>query len=283
LNNEIGELTVQEISGKKVYIVMKHQAVLEAWADIRKTLSKAPILITLDHHTDTILAFNRHLCVSGRHKVDAQSWEHIFALAEEDCQKIKVNDRASVIDAVGRLNNDEHIDAAIRAGIIDHAYVISYSESYGEPRVADGEAYERPYNGIFQLKSGCTVGCKPSTHTDDCYLEHSAQAIETIYLQDKLNTIRRMSQALGISNVLEERFVFDVDLDYFHSARSIAPKDPTRFYDLIRRAIAITVATESRFVQSERLPGESITADWLLERLKEHIHQAQKGAGGPNV
>jgi len=46
------------VSGKAVYEFESHNAALLAWADIRRRSGPLePILITLDHHTDTRAAF----------------------------------------------------------------------------------------------------------------------------------------------------------------------------------------------------------------------------------
>jgi hypothetical protein len=135
--------------------------------------------------------------------------------------------------------------------------------------------YDVPESKIFHVGSGCAVGCEKRSHDEECDTEHRAQAIESHYLQVKLEQIKEMALTFGITDVLNQAFVLDIDLDYFGSDRSIAPRDPAVFYNLIRRSVAITIATEPRFVRLERLPGETITAETLLPQLKQHIARAQ--------
>lgn len=69
-------------------------------------------------------------------------------------------------------------------------------------------------------------------------------------------------------------YILDVDLDYFQTRKSIEPEDARTFYRLIRESGIITVALEPACVESGRLEGETITSDFLLARLLEHIEKA---------
>jgi hypothetical protein len=83
-----------------------------------------------------------------------------------------------------------------------------------------------------------------------------------------------MSATVGIDDITNQPFILDVDLDYFHTEKSIEPNDPTVFYELIKKAYVITVATEPKFIGYEKLRGENITADSLLKRLLKHFEKA---------
>lgn len=282
-------MNVEVISGKKAFVVTKHHFVLQAWAELRQTLPTAPILITLDHHTDTAPAFRAHLHRTRMHDPQVHGIDHFCRLMDQKLHRIDYHNPQSIVDAVLHLNHDEHIHAAIQAGILNHAYAISYSDFCGTPRrqfrhmsseeraaaffsLGDDDApFDLPPDRIFHVPSECAVDCPATTHTDACYVEHSAQAIENDYLARKFVHIAEMSAVFGIANVLDHPFILDIDLDYFHSARSIEPKNPSLFYELIRRAIAVTIATEPDFVGYERLSGETITAELLLARLRQHI------------
>jgi hypothetical protein len=282
-------MITEQIGEKPVYIVTSHHEVLVAWAAIRQTLSHSPILITLDHHTDTVLAFRHHLCSSNNYFTTSAA--RFTELADEECHKIDYRNLAIVRDAVSRLQNDEHIDAAIRAGIIDQAYAITYS-AVGTCRVRyehltleqrqilfgsidlDNCQYEPPFTRIFEVATNCYPGCPNEEHTDACHPELYARSIDTQNLQNKFETINEMSRAFGIDNILDQKYILDIDLDYFHSAKSIAPNDAQMFYNLIRRAVAITIATEPHYVEACKLAGETITSDYLLGKLKAHIAKA---------
>lgn len=252
------------IGQKPVYVVAKHQFVLSPWAEVRRQLAKPPILITLDHHTDTRFAFGT-FAYSQKHYDDRGSAITPEKVIRTELERINFEDPRTIEAAISHLENDEHISAAIESRILDHAYAITFREEKGDPLA------ER----IFHVPPGCWVGCTASQHDQACHVEQSAQAIESKYLASKLQCIAEISPSFGVSNVLDESFILDIDLDYFHSERSILPKDSSLIYRLIQRSIAITIATEALCVFSHRLPGESITPDWLLQKLKEHIRTAQ--------
>jgi hypothetical protein len=56
------------IKGKPVYIAEKHHHILEAWADYRNTVDEAPLLLSLDHHTDTREPFITYVCREYKHE-----------------------------------------------------------------------------------------------------------------------------------------------------------------------------------------------------------------------
>lgn len=100
---------------------------------------------------------------------------------------------------------------------------------------------------------------------------HSDLAIESEYLEAKLKVADEICRALGQLDFMKGKYILDIDLDYFRTEKSITPKDARTFYELIRNAEIITVALEPNFVALERLSGETITSDFLLLRLLEHI------------
>ena len=65
-----------------------------------------------------------------------------------------------------------------------------------------------------------------------------------------------------------------MDLDYFQTDKSIEPSDTTTFYELIKAARAITVATEPYWVRRRWLDETSASSDNLLEKLMRHFRAA---------
>ena len=284
------------IGSKDVYVVEEHNHAFEAWAAIRSGLAQAPILISLDHHTDSHTGFGYWLCRTGKIKL-GDSPDRAVELMANEVALVDRTKPSAVAEAAERLKNDEHIDAAIGAGIINHAYVINFQEYFGtrsneheawnaasegippflrEPEPSGPYSYSMPANRIFEIPAGCAVGCMRMPHTDDCQRPHYDQAIERIYLEERLRTLTQMAKAARIEDIFCEKYVLDIDLDYFHTTKAIAPDDPSIFYKMIKDAVAITIATEPRFVISTRLEGEAVDADYLLTKLKEHIHRATK-------
>ncbi|WP_442782876.1 UPF0489 family protein [Collimonas fungivorans] len=246
------------IGGKDVYIVNAHHFVLLPWADIRKKQATPPTLITLDHHTDTMPAF---CCY--RYKVAKGDPDAMEAMLPELITSIDWRDDRSLITAVGNLRYDEHIRAAVSSGILSRVFAINLTyETWTE------------HDGIYEVGAICAIGCDKAPHDNDCLDAHAAQVLESVYLDHELARANEMAQADGLSAAEAAPYILDIDLDYFHSERAINPDDPTTFYRLVRNAVAVTVALEPECVRELRCEGSNVTAEGLLEQLKQRIETA---------
>ena len=78
---------------------------------------------------------------------------------------------------------------------------------------------------------------------------------------------------------MERKYILDIDLDYFRTERAVHPTDTKTFYNLIRNAEAITIATEPEFIGYEKLPGENISSATLLPQIMNHIRTALSSNG----
>lgn len=101
-----------EINKKKLYIVENHHEVIEAW-EIYKNQNLN--VITLDTHTDTKLCFEN------------------YCYHNNTTSNILINNynnnRIEIKNIISKLKNDEHIDFAVRSGIVNKVFVISYNTS----------------------------------------------------------------------------------------------------------------------------------------------------------
>jgi hypothetical protein len=87
------------VGAKDVYTVASHHHVLKAWAEIRRGMAAPPNLITLDHHTDTLEPFLRHV---------GQRFEGFYDNSEE-----RTDATQALIQSID-FRNDESIDRAIQ-------------------------------------------------------------------------------------------------------------------------------------------------------------------------
>lgn len=287
----------QCINHKPVYVVGNHADAFYFWSKVRCSLGVPPLLLTLDYHTDTHRGFLGHLFLRynngsliSNKKVPEREYDKIIS-------NVDINSLNSISTATKKLKNDEQIDAAIKCGIINHAFVISYSmqhtRSIEEDRYIEDCSiknrlkqngvipakpihpltYKRPCNGIFIIEKGFPVGSTEKVYTDEYTRTHHDQAIESEYLCSKLSVIGEMSKAIDIADILNEKYILDIDLDYFRTNKSMNPNNADVFYMLIHKADVLTIALEPQFVEELRLDN-NIDANKLRLKLMDHIMKA---------
>lgn len=286
------------IADKDIYVFEDHATALSAWAEVRRRENVKPNLITLDCHTDTHQAFLQHFINENNY-----SFDDIAEKSMELCGKIDFSNPRSVEESVNKLKNDEHINAAVKSDILNYVFIISYhARSFFHPigplenkivyttdsrngtitlnkeekvndvtteyyyGIPEDRIYELPPSPGFNPPAGLTEQEHEQLHCD--------MAIEKEYLDCKIAMCNAMAFAFGVNDILSEDFILDMDLDYFRTAKSIEPTNPSTFYELIRRARAVTIALEPQFVIWERIEGQTITSDFLYPKLINHIENA---------
>lgn len=288
-------MDIQEynVKGKRVFVFEHHNLAPIAWNKCSQKNSLPPALITLDHHTDTHLAFLRHLH-SKRGGLASVPFAQCVAEANDACSKIK--SESDIKAAVSFLRNDEQIDFAIRSGVVSHAYVISHdtnpqfvmrSEEYKAwfsekvkpenlfrgivPHREPDLHYEMPENRIISLGNDHLYEMNIGYEKGRIDL-----SLEDVNLVARMEEISRINSSLfpGANYDVMDNFILDIDLDYFNTVASIHPNSSSVFYELIRRSQIITVATEDWFVEECRLEGEELNAPYLLEQGMLHIERA---------
>jgi hypothetical protein len=259
----------EEINGKTVYIVERHHQVLEAWAEIRRGLNSVPTLLSLDRHNDTRPGFGVHLIQQDVLTLDTLIHpECVVAAVTAECAKYNYQNPASIVEAIGHLRHDEHVDAAIRLGIIGRAFIIAFDQISVAQRDAEGSFEDRcdhtyvlPRERIFNY--------------DEMQDRYDADnSLETDWLYEKLGMMEEIAALDGDPDWRQPAFILDIDLDYFRTPKAIAPDDPMVFHAMISEARAITIALEPHCVHLAQL-GAPQTAAQLLAAIKAHIQAAQ--------
>jgi uncharacterized protein UPF0489 len=287
------------VAGKDVYIVSSHHHVLLAWAEIRKGASEPPNLITLDQHTDTHEPFLGYVYAQfGESKHEAEDEE---TARSSLIQGINIRNASSIVKAIHLLRNDEHIQTATLSGILNVAFVTSFegraTESEDEKEYDDTypfhtrrfnanipslrprpRRYTLPENRIFVLPHECWVGCNARPHNDECNYKVSCKILEADYLERQLGWAQEMAHSVGLSSLLSKPYILDLDLDFFHTEKSLAPDDPSVFHKLIRGAEAITIATEEEWTESCWLDAVPPQIDLMLQAIYDHVETASGGA-----
>ena len=104
---------------KRVYIVWSHHHAIKELFRYRECGSH---LLSFDYHTDFHEAFLRSSCASSSAQFGARPYtieKHNLVLEKH----IGCGDENALEAAVNDLRNDEHIDFAIRSGMIKRAFV----------------------------------------------------------------------------------------------------------------------------------------------------------------
>jgi hypothetical protein len=244
-----GEFCVERIiNNKQVFIEEEHHQVLRHWIGYRRDTSDIPFVITLDHHTDTRTAFHGLACRGMKHNTS-----NIIEFRESIFNSVHLDN----LDFINNLCNDEHINFATRKNIVSRVYISSFQTSYNGSQDSYNES-------VYHINSFCHSHCLKNIHDDDCTLIRYDKCIESEEL---------VRQILHVSEMHTDNYILDIDLDFFHTMRSIEPNDPSIFHRLIRGAAIITVATEPFYVNSLKIDQE-INSEYLLQRLLVHIDQA---------
>lgn len=275
------------VNRKNIFMVENHNEVVEFWFSESKKMDKKPALLTFDYHTDTHLAFLRY----NYNRLNGA--EHSILVNEANKMTRGNFTLDNMQEFVKLLRNDEHIDFAIRAGIISHAYVISYNlgtctikseemkqwekENLDIIKIITGQQTPKPnsYNYIMPKNSIIELG-KEHFNNMNIYEQKKEMdlSIDDKNLEYRISDIKVINQSIfGKDYDFTENFILDIDLDYFNTLESIKPKNFSVFYDLIRKAQVITIAKESFFIHECKL-DKNISPQYLIFNLFKHIRKA---------
>ena len=208
---------------KPFCIVEEHHQVLPFWSKIAGD-GLLDFTLTLDHHTDVLPAFSR---------MD---------------EKPEIN-RCDAEGAVSLLRHDEHIDWALRAGIMKRAIILSH-ENFTDP-----------------AHPAMKVICPELWPDTQAVLNSEPEAVlaagnvlETEYLKQALS-----------GEDLSGKYILDIDLDNFLCAKALTPADSSFFRGLVENAAGISISMERDWQKILRLKGETLSSDDILSMLEKLI------------
>lgn len=206
-------------------IVEEHHQVLPFWAEIAGD-GTLDFILTLDHHTDVLPAFSRLE------------------------NKPEIN-RSEPEKAVVLLRHDEHIDWALRAGIMKEAIILSH-ENFTEPahpamRVICPELWP---------ETQAILNSEPAA------VSAAEKVLEPEYLQYAV-----------FRNDLSKNYILDIDLDNFLCEKALHPEKPEFFLELANHAKGISISMERDWQRILRLKGETFTSNDILSMLETLIGQ----------
>jgi hypothetical protein len=217
-----------KIGGKTLSVSDYHHEVLTHWSMIKREAPERELFtLTLDHHTDVVEAFR------GNRRVSSGAWQ----------------DEKSVADAVGKLKHDEHIDWAVKSGLICAAAVVAHVDSTkpASDKIVVRRDSRFP-DEIIQLNQ------------PDAFRPLADRVLEDDFLEPLLKGFP-----------LERDFILDIDCDNFFSKKSLAPDEHRIFDALVRNCCGISISKESDYVRILQFSGEKLTGDGIAEQLVGYI------------
>lgn len=161
-------IDIRAVGGTRVAVFDSHNLALIPWADFAREVGKPVRLLTLDFHTDTMVAFRGYL---SRQRATWQEGFDLEASVQKRIAQVDLNDDRSLQLAAAELKHDEHIDAAIRLGIIETAFVIcsdrfnSGIESNEQIALEEATRTKYLFNGEEIWMPGTGVAEPPFTYT----------------------------------------------------------------------------------------------------------------------
>jgi hypothetical protein len=231
-------------------VVESHHHVLPHWAKYRSRLQRAPILLTLDHHTDTSPAFRKHLSNYTKGSVEFLNQQN------ELLSTMNFKNLTSVENAVQKLAHDEHITAALKADIISGAFVIAQN------------AIDTDRNTFAEHKICCFSALRETSRNAFESYEQD-RLLEADFLQNAFKHFCKVSPFFSSTDIfLKQDYILDIDLDYLNTFKVVEPKDASFIKEIANHAGLITVAKEPRHVSMCALE-EGLTADYLLQKLQQ--------------
>jgi hypothetical protein len=217
---------------KKICVVDFHHEVIRPWAEFRRGAPPPPV-VTLDHHTDVLPAFGRR---AGGNEAERSRRIAAFDFRSD----------AAVAEAIAGLRHDEHLDFALRTGLIARSVVVAHE------------------NFTVPAHPGITI-CRDAAFPDPQTMLNDPEVFRPV--ADRVLESEFLARNLA-GFALDGPFILDLDLDYFATAQAARPRDAAFFRRLAAAAGLITVSREADWVRLLRLPGETISAASLLDDLR---------------
>ena len=249
----------ETIGKKRVFFADAHHEVLEGWYDIFVELGrKKVIIISFDYHTDCHKAFLRHAFwnVKGN-RIAHPDDDEVERAIQKLISVIRLDTKSTIKDAIVHLKKDEHIDCAIRIGIVNNCFLNLGRNRHG---------IRLPNVHVFSFDL-CWPRCQKPIHDDDCELDKANLVIESKILKPRVTTIET-----AIGPLEESNLIIDIDLDIFNSKRAISATNADAFKTLLKCARAVTVARESGCVDELSLESsQGFNAVYLEAELRKII------------
>ncbi len=237
---------------KRVYITMSHHHVIKEWFRYQQT---GVHLLSFDYHTDFHEAFIRQNWNPLTHSCENNRTQYLTK--HIPCQDVNA--------AIKDLKNDEHIDFAIRSGMIEKAFVFSHDSNPGA-RVLSVPNREK-LDVQAQIVSYCEVWHPLATPLpyDDSTEANMSKIVTTDAV---LNEVVKTFCQYGFN---QANYILDFDCDFIRDKDAMTHGNLQTLKNLIDGAKAITIAREPSCVDecSKHTLSYGEVEDWLVALIKE--------------
>lgn len=284
------------VMNKRVYIVRSHHHAIKEWFRYRECGSH---LLSFDYHTDFQKAFLRSSCASSSALFGVRPYtiENHNLLLEKH---IGCGDESALEAAVNDLWNDEHIDFAIRSGMIKRAFVFSCIPStFNDGRVLDvppappivmsadqvqmmmllnslaPKVLREATESETDVSSGILVG-NSVEHGIVSFSEFRHPLLEgkdesenakLVTTDEVLNEVLKTFREHGFNR---DNYILDFDCDFIRDRGAMTHEQFQTLEGLIKGAKAITIAREPDCVvecSGQTLSYEDVEG-WLVTLIK---------------
>ncbi len=255
-----------DINNKSLFVVERHHEVLEAWNN-----AQGCNIFTLDYHTDTMPAFQTHSYLRTENKEYSLREAEMTRIEDELINNFKLGN-ITINSCIKKLKHDEHIDFAVRTGIANKVFSFG-SKTFGS-RSHNKRVFNEDCEGsycnepIIECTPLCLPNCKKTGHDIQCQKKFADGAIEEDFLLFGIKYIQHYESCFF------NKYILDIDLDYFNTEKAFKPSHPNMFHHLIRNSDIITIAKESSCVQTRKLANENIDSSKILDSIILHIKVA---------
>lgn len=241
---------------KRIFIVCSHHHVVKEWFSYK---GKGAHILSFDYHTDFRDAF---ISKSGD-----PSAGYAYSNTRYKTYLFKHIPCRDVDAAIEDLRNDEHIDFALKSGMIEKAFVFSHNSN----TFRDGRVLSVP-NGREQLVHARIFSYCEKWHplaTPQPYDDSTEAKMAKLITTDQvLNEVIDTFRKYGFN---QDNYILDFDCDFIRDKDAMTHGNFQMLKDLINGAKAITIAREPACVyecSGQMLSYEEIE-DWLVALIKE--------------
>ena len=241
---------------KRVFIVCSHHHVVKEWFSYK---GKGAHILSFDYHTDFRDAF---ISKSGD-----PSAGYAYSNTRYKTYLSKHIPCRDVDAAIEDLRNDEHIDFALKSGMIEKAFVFSHDgNTYHDGRVLS-VPNRRKQIVHARIFSYCEVDhplANPPPYTDSTEAMMAKCITTDLVLDEVLKTFWQY----GFN---QDNYILDFDCDFIRDKDAMTHGRYQTLQNLINGAKAITIAREPKCV--EECSGYTLSyeeiEDWLTKLIKD--------------